>query len=131
MIPLQPVTGFFKHVAEAQQAVQLLLSSGFTSELLSLSTQSSLRAATDLVPPTSIDGGSGPGKTTSGYFLFSLFGNLEGAEPHQPDPNGNSPSPNAEVISLNIHATVTVQVQSTTEAERATELLCSAGATTD
>jgi hypothetical protein len=136
MTPLQPVTGFFEHAAEAQQAVQVLLSSGFAREVLSLSTQtpltqSPLQAATDLSPLDSIDRGPGPDETTSGHFLFSLFGSVEGTKLHQPDSTVNDPAISAGGRIIHNGATVRVQIQSIAEAKQAHELLLNAGATTD
>ena len=136
MTPLQPVTGFFEHVAEAQQAVQVLLSSGFAREVLRQSTQNALRqpplpAATDLSPLDSTDRESGPGETTSGHFLFSLFGSLAGTESHQPDSTANDPAISTDNRIIHNRATVTVQILSIAEAKQANELLLNAGATTD
>ncbi|GAB4019391.1 hypothetical protein GCM10028808_57000 [Spirosoma migulaei] len=130
----QMVTGFFEHVAEAQQAVQLLLGSGFTREALSMNTQPTPILPT--VDNTSLpqsgftDGEIGLDKPTSGHFLFSLFGNVDesGHGPFDRDENDSGTS--AQANSLRSLATVTVRIRSTAEAKRATELLRNAGAKT-
>ena len=136
MTPLQPVTGFFEHAAEAQEAVQVLLSSGFAREALVLSTQnaptqSPLQTVTDFSPLDPIDRESGPGETTSGHFLFSLFGSLAGTESHQPDSAADDPAISAGGGIIRNGATVRVQIQSIAEAKQAHELLFNTGATTD
>lgn len=101
---LQPILGVFDTIAEAQQAVQLLLARGFTNKNVKLSTRlSPMMTHIDSSSITSSE------YNTSGRFFSSLF------ESH------------AEVRSRN-NILVTVQTQSATEAKQVTELLNTAGA---
>ncbi len=97
-----PVIGFFDNIAEAQQAVQLLLADGFAREALKLSTQ------TESVEE----------KNSTGHFLFSLFGRAGAAESCQEEPD----------TAVENGAFVTVYAQSASESTRATNLLNQAGA---
>lgn len=108
MTQRQTITGFFDNVAEAQQAVQLLLGQGFTPENVSLSAPAGLNPATGdrLTAPARAD-------NRSGRFFDSLFGNGDAAE---------------EKVAHRSGTQVTVQVQSTTKAEQVAELLDAAGA---
>ncbi|MCY7355984.1 MAG: hypothetical protein LH609_00645 [Rudanella sp.] len=76
MVQPQPVIGFFDNVAEAQQAVQKLLGSGFSREVLSLSTQTGLDTTSSPANTRPTDA-----ENSTGRFLFSLFGSIEEARP--------------------------------------------------
>lgn len=113
----QTVLGFFDNVAEAQQAVQLLLARGFTRETVDLSTR------TD--PNTASDGGSAASAeadSSSGRFLSSLFGGRDAGQPWA------GPGRPAADVDQRIGALVTVRIQSAHEASQVAELLDTAGA---
>ena len=104
MTQRRPVLGYFYTIAEAQQAIQLLLARGFTDENLELSmpTGSSRSSADErLLSPTKSD--------SSGRFLSSLF-----------DSRAEVPSQNGILV--------TVQTQSVAEARQVADLLVKAGA---
>ena len=142
----QPVTGFFDNVAEAQQAVQILLINGFSPKALTLSGQAGwpvpkrlaitrhprYTAGTQEQPPEDRDEGANPADSdsqagvpsdrvtaASGRFFVSLFGRVQdGVSVNQPD------------IAHLKGTLVTVVVQSVVEADRATDLLNRAGGVT-
>ena len=104
----QPVIGFFENVAEAQQAIQVLLNDGFQPNALALSTQTNQTQAIIPAHTDSTHAEGNPESTISGRFLESLFGPIDEARPNV--------------------AQVTVHVLSTAEAERATTLMQHVGA---
>lgn len=100
----QTVHGFFEDLAEAQQAVQVLLSNGFPPDRISLTTQTDLHTLPNPVLNEE--------EKSTGRFMFSLF-----SDTGQPDEEGPESGTLVRVYAL-----------STAEAERACELLENAGA---
>lgn len=104
MTQLQPVLGYFDTIADAQQAIQLLLSRGFTSDTVELSMPTRLLTNNDdKNQSSSIESSS------SGRFVCSLFNN-QAKVPSRPG------------------ILVTVQTQSAAEARQVADLLNTAGA---
>ncbi len=121
MIQLQTVTGFFVNAAEAQQAVQLLLAGGGTSDTIQLSTKADPGVGDNDPLPSSAQS-----DRSSGRFFSSLFGN-QGADRSESAGSG---------VKINHRSRpgwpgsrcLTVQTQSADESKRVTALLEGAGA---
>ncbi|GAB3639468.1 hypothetical protein GCM10027423_01040 [Spirosoma arcticum] len=112
--------GFFENAAEAQQAVQLLLTEGFIPEKVSLLTPTGSH-------PVASDGLTAPAEAdSSGRFFSSLFGDSEAVRGSSDGRDYSGPA--EEPVARQRGTWVTVQVQSTTEAKQAAELLNTAGA---
>ncbi|MBC8154941.1 MAG: hypothetical protein H7Z72_18745 [Bacteroidetes bacterium] len=102
----QTVTGSFDYIAEAQQAVQLLLSSGFTADRVDFSTQTTV--ADDENTALTVE------ERSTGRFLTSIFGNSDGA---------GSPNSGQEGADPDNTTLVTVQVRSAHEVDQAVDSL--------
>ncbi len=112
MTPRQTVTGFFKNKAEAQQAVQLLLSSGFTAEHVDFLTQADPNAASTKNETLRVEGRS------SGRFFSSLFGSSDSSRSTQSGrADGEEPTSHGSTT------VVTVRVKSALEVDQAVDLL--------
>ena len=101
----QIVTGFFDDISEAQQAVQLLLGSGFSADDVDFSTK------TSEVPPKETD--LTDEQRSTGRFLTSLFGAAD---------DGASPASGGRDEADDLHSDTTqidVQVRSALEVDRA------------
>lgn len=127
MAQRQTVLGFFDTIAEAQQAVQLLLAMGFTRENIELSTQTGLKTPASDVPTAPADADS-----SSGRFFSALFGSSSNEDRSRPlrrtgvtRPDHGEP---AGVVQSWCGTLVTVQIQSATEAKQVADLLDTAGA---
>lgn len=108
----QTVSGFFDTLSEAQQVVQLLLSSGFVAEHIAFAAQTDpLDMPTDARNPTATE-------RNTGRFLSSLFGSSDEARPTVPgrDDFGAGALSGSGTL-------VTVQVDSILEVDRAVDLL--------
>jgi hypothetical protein len=121
MVQLQTVSGFFENAAEAQQAVQLLLGGGVTSDTIQLSTQPDpgTRRNETLPAPAKAD-------RSSGRFFSSLFGNQEA---YRSERTGTGVKANRRPrLSWPGSRCLTVQTRSADEVKRVTALLKRAGA---
>lgn len=107
----QTVIGFFDNMSEAQNAVQQLLSNGFTRESVDLSTGNN--SGTVSAGRSDNDGNSGNGVSR---FFKSLFG------------DDNDEAEKYSQVGQRSGSIVTVHARSTEEAERAADLLDDYGA---
>lgn len=112
MIQPQTIFGSFDNIAEAQQAVQLLLALGFTGEHVQLATQNEGETAGS-VTNTAL-------KNSSGRFFSALFGDSGERSSRQTHSNNND-------CRLSV-ALVTVRVKSADKANQVAGLLHRAGA---
>lgn len=112
MAKRQTVSGFFDTLTEAQQVVQLLLSSGFGAEDIAFSAQtSSVDTLTKDRHPTVEE-------RNTGRFLSSLFGSSDAAWPTMPGRDEFG----AGALSRSGRL-VTVQVHSVLEVDQVVDLL--------
>ncbi len=121
MIQFQTVSGFFENAAEAQQAVQLLLGGGVTSDTIQLSTQPNPGVGDNETFPA-------PAKAarSSGRFFSSLFGNQEAYRSGTAG-SGVKANPRSR-LSWPGSRCLTVQTRSADEVKRVMALLEGAGA---
>ncbi|RAK00573.1 uncharacterized protein (TIGR02271 family) [Larkinella arboricola] len=111
----QTVIGLFDNEMEAREAVEKLVSKGFTYEDVDLSTQNAALSETDQATyRTSKDDEEGFGDSI-GNFFGSLFGSSDEADRYSE-------------VARRLKALVTVHAHSSEEAERAADILDDAGA---
>jgi hypothetical protein len=108
----QTITGYFNNKAEAQQAVQLLLSGGFTAEHVGFSTQPDSAATSTNYEMTTAE------QRSTGRFFTSLFGNIAGSQLIK---SGRDTAD--EVASCGSTTLVTIRVKSALEIDQAVDLL--------
>ncbi|WP_128545242.1 YsnF/AvaK domain-containing protein [Larkinella soli] len=111
----QTVIGLFDNEAEARQAVQQLVSNGFTHDDIDISTENSTTSGTVSERRTDRDDDNDSFGDSIGNFFSSLFGSNDEADRYSE-------------VARRLRSLVTVYTDSAEEAERAADILDDAGA---